>query len=304
VTVSIGITISSIGYSKPEDILRDADIAMYYAKQQGKSRYQIMTSSLQIAAMRRFQLERELRDALKKGELSGFEALIRWKHPIHGLISPGEFIPIAEETGLIKVLDLWVLEAACQQMSQWQEQISFNQILSMSVNFSPIELIQQNIVEVVENIVQKYSFDCWDLKLEITENALMDSVIQVEILENLKKLNLKLSLDDFGTGYSSLSRLYRFPIDTLKIDRSFVTRIQLEKAGASIINAIVTLAHNLQMDVVAEGIETILEQDTLKNLGCEFGQGYLFAKPLNLEAATELIKDSQMSQKISFLQKI
>ncbi|MEB3119788.1 MAG: EAL domain-containing protein [Snowella sp.] len=319
VTVSIGITISSIGYSKPEDILRDADIAMYYAKQQGKSRYQIMTSSLQIAAMRRFQLERELRDAVKKGEfclfyqpiiclktgeLSGFEALIRWKHPIHGLISPGEFIPIAEETSLIKVLDLWVLEAACQQMSQWQEQIPFNQILSMSVNFSPIELIQQNIVEVVENIVQKYSFDWWDLKLEITENALMDSVIQVEILENLKKLNLKLSLDDFGTGYSSLSRLYRFPIDTLKIDRSFVTRIQLEKAGASIINAIVTLAHNLQMDVVAEGIETILEQDTLKNLGCEFGQGYLFAKPLNLEAATELIKDSQMSKKRSFLQKI
>jgi len=201
-------------------------------------------------------------------------------------------------------LDLWVLEAACQQMSQWQEQISFNQILTMSVNFSPIELIQHNIVEIVENIIQQYSFDWWNLKLEITENALMDSVIQVEILENLKKLNLKLSLDDFGTGYSSLSRLYRFPIDTLKIDRSFVTRIQLEKEGSSIINAIVTLAHNLQMDVVAEGIETILEQDTLKDLGCEFGQGYLFAKPLNLEAATELIKNSQLSKKISFLQKI
>lgn len=319
ISASIGITMSSMGYSKSEDILRDADIAMYYAKQKGKAGYQVMTSSLQIAAMRRFELERELRDALKKeefclfyqpiiclktGELSGFEALVRWKHPLHGLINPDEFIPIAEETGLIKALDLWVLEAACQQMSQWQEQISFNQILTMSVNFSPVELIQHNIVKIVENIIQKYSFDWWNLKLEITENALMDSVIQVEILENLKKLNLKLSLDDFGTGYSSLSRLYRFPIDTLKIDRSFVTRIQSEKERSSIINAIVTLAHNLQMDVVAEGIETILEQDTLKDLGCEFGQGYLFAKPLNLEAATELIKNSQMSKKISFLQKI
>lgn len=318
VSASIGITVNTIGYSKPEDILRDADIAMYYAKQKGKAGYEIMTSSLRVAAMRRFQLERELRDALKKeefclfyqpiiclktGELSGFEALIRWQHPLHGLINPGEFIPIAEETGLIKELDLWVLEAACQQMSQWQEQIPFNQIFSMSVNFSPIELMQQNIVKTVENIIQKYSFNWWNLKLEITENSLMDSLIQVEILENLKKLNLKLSLDDFGTGYSSLSRLYRFPIDTLKIDRSFVTRIQLEKEGASIINAIVTLAHNLDMDVVAEGVETILEQDTLKDLGCEFGQGYLFAKPLPLEVATELIKKCQMSQEISFLQK-
>jgi diguanylate cyclase (GGDEF)-like protein len=319
VTVSIGITISSIGYSKSEDILRDADIAMYYAKQQGKSRYQIMTSSLQAAAMRRFQLERELRDALKKGEfclfyqpiiclktgeLSGFEALIRWQHPLHGLISPEEFIPIAEETGLIKFLDLWVLEAVCQQISQWQEQIPFNQILTMSVDFSPIELMQHNIVSVVDNIIQKYSFYWWNLKLEITENSLIDTLIQVEVLENLKKLNLKLSLDDFGTGYSSLSRLYRFPIDTLKIDRSFVTRIQLEKEGSSIINAIVTLAHNLNMDVVAEGIETILEQNTLKGLGCEFGQGYLFAKPLPVEAAMDLIKNSQMSKKRSFLQKI
>lgn len=318
VTASIGITISSIGYSKSEDILRDADIAMYYAKQKGKAGYQIMTNSLQTAAMRRFQLERELRDAFKKrefclfyqpiiclktGELSGFEALIRWKHPLYGLVNPGEFIPIAEETGLIKALDLWVLEAACQQMSQWQKEIPFNQILTMSVNFSPIQLIQKNIIKIVETIIQKYSFDWWNLKLEITENSLMDSLVQIEILENLKKLNLKLSLDDFGTGYSSLSRLYRFPIDTLKIDRSFVTRIQLEKEGSSIINAIVTLAHNLNMDVVAEGIETILEQDTLKDLGCEFGQGYLFAKPLPVEAATELIKNSQMSKKRSFLQK-
>ena len=319
VSASIGITISSIGYSKSEDILRDADIAMYYAKQKGKSCYQIMTSSIQTAAMRRFQLERELRDALKKGEfclfyqpiiclktgeLSGFEALIRWKHPLHGLISPGEFIPIAEETGLIKVLDLWVLEAACKQMSQWQKEILFNQTLSMSINFSPIELMQLNIVETVDKIIGQYSFEWWNLKLEITENSLMDALIQIEILENLKKLNLKLSLDDFGTGYSSLSRLYRFPIDTLKIDRSFVNRIQSEKEGSSIINAIITLAHNLEMDVVAEGIETILELNILKDLGCEFGQGYFFAKPLPVEAATELIKNQQMSKKISFLQKI
>ena len=141
-----------------------------------------------------------------------------------------------------------MLEAACQQMSQWQKEILFNQTLSMSINFSPIELMQLNIVETVDKIIGQYSFEWWNLKLEITENSLMDALIQIEILENLKKLNLKLSLDDFGTGYSSLSRLYRFPIDTLKIDRSFVNRIQSEKEGSSIINAIITLAHNLEMD--------------------------------------------------------
>ncbi len=307
-STSIGITISTMGYSQPEEVLRDADIAMYSAKQSDKGRYQIMTTAMQVNAMQRFKLEHELRDALKNeefrlfyqpiiclatGKLAGFEALIRWQHPIHGLIHPGEFIPLAEEIGLIKALDLWVLQAACEQMHQWQAQfpLSPTRPLMMSVNFSPIELMQRNIVEIVTNIVRRYNFRQWYLKLEITENSLIDTLVQIKVLQELKKLNIKLSLDDFGTGYSSLSRLHRFPIDTLKIDRSFVNRIHSEAEGESIINAIITLAHNLNMDVIAEGIETVLERDTLRTLGCEYGQGYLFAKPLDQQAATQLIQE-------------
>ncbi|MEB3308801.1 MAG: EAL domain-containing protein [Snowella sp.] len=308
-STSIGITISTMGYSQPEEVLRDADIAMYSAKQSDKGRYQIMTTAMQVTAIQRFKLEHELRDALKNeefclfyqpiiclatGQLAGFEALIRWQHPVHGLISPGEFIPLAEEIGLIKALDLWALQAACEQMHQWQLQFprSSPHSFMMSVNFSPIELMQRNIVEIVTNIIRRYHFKQWYLKLEITENSLIDTLVQIKVLQELKNLNIKLSLDDFGTGYSSLSRLHRFPIDTLKIDRSFVNRIHSEAEGESIVNAIITLAHNLKMDVIAEGIETVLERDTLKALGCEFGQGYLFAKPLAAAAATQLIQDS------------
>ncbi|MEG4324627.1 EAL domain-containing protein [Microcoleus sp. herbarium5] len=303
--ISIGIILSTMGYDRPEDVLRDADIAMYYAKAQGRGRYEVFDPAMQTVAMTRLQLENDLRRAmalqefcvhyqpivsLSTGQLSGFEALVRWYHPSGRMYPPAEFIPVAEETGLINELGWWVLQEACHQICIWQQQFPQTPPLAINVNLSPVQLKQVNLVNRIEEILQQTGFPSYCLKLEITESCILETVSREEkMLKQLKALGILLCIDDFGTGYSSLSRLHEFPIDTLKIDRSFVSRIGLDNSGVEIIQTIVTLARSRGMDIVAEGIETPTQLQKLRELGCELGQGYLFSRPVDSEKATELL---------------
>ncbi|NET34971.1 MAG: EAL domain-containing protein, partial [Cyanothece sp. SIO1E1] len=305
--VSIGIALNESKYERPEDLLRDADTAMYHAKAMGKGRYSVFVPAMQTQLMTRLRLERDLRRALElqefclhyqpivslsTGHLIGFEALMRWYHPSQGWISPAEFIPIAEETGLINAMGLWALEAACHQLKLWQNQLRSSSSLVMNVNLSAQQLKPINLVEQIRNLLQEQELNPSCLKLEITESCILESVsTQAKLLGELRELGLKLCIDDFGTGYSSLSRLHEFPIDTLKIDRAFVRRIDSSTGGAQIIQTIVSLAHSLGMDVVAEGIETPAQLAGLQTMGCELGQGYLFSKPVDSTRATELVAE-------------
>ncbi|MBD1937302.1 EAL domain-containing response regulator [Microcoleus sp. FACHB-68] len=303
--ISIGIIHSTMGYDRPEDVLRDADIAMYYAKAQGRGRYEVFDPAMQTIAMARLQMENDLRRAialqefclyyqpivaLSTGKLSGFEALVRWHQASGVTYPPSEFIPVAEETGLINDLGWWVLQEACRQINIWQQQ--FPQIfpLTISVNLSAVQLKQPNLLNRIEEILLETGIPRDSLKLEITESCILETLSWEErMLKQLKTLGIQLCIDDFGTGYSSLSRLHEFPIDTLKIDRSFVSRIGPDNSGVEIVQTIVTLARSRGMDIVAEGIETPAQLEKLRELGCELGQGYLFSKPVDTEKATELI---------------
>jgi len=303
--ISIGIIVSTMGYDRPEDVLRDADLAMYYAKSQGRGRYEVFDPAMQTVAMTRLQLENDLRRAialqefcvhyqpivsLSTGQLSGFEALVRWHHASGTIYPPAEFIPVAEETGLINELGLWVLQEACHQISIWQQQFPQTPPLAINVNLSPVQLKQVNLLNRIEEILQQTSIPSYCLKLEITESCILETVSREEkMLKQLKALGILLCIDDFGTGYSSLSRLHEFPIDTLKIDRSFVSRIGTDNSGVEIVQTIVTLARSRGMDIVAEGIETPTQLQKLRELGCELGQGYLFSQPVDSEKATELL---------------
>ncbi|VXD25855.1 putative Diguanylate cyclase/phosphodiesterase [Planktothrix serta PCC 8927] len=303
--VSIGITISSIGYSQAEEVIRDADIAMYQAKRLGKGCYQVLTPAMQVPAVQRLQLENQLREALirqefllyyqpiislETGMLVGFEALIRWDHPLKTRINPSEFIPLAEETGLIQAIDLWVLKEACNQICRWNQQFQNLPPLSMSINLSPVDLKQINLVENFQQVLEVNSLGNWILKLEITETCFLETLtFEQDLIKQLQAIGIQLCIDDFGTGYSSLSRLHSFPLCTLKIDRSFVSQIQSKIEGAEIIHTIITLAHSLGMDVVAEGIETNIQLEKLEELGCNYGQGYLISKPLDHLKATEFL---------------
>ena len=323
--VSIGIILSTLCYNKPEDILRDADIAMYHAKAKGKGRYEVFDPQMQTIAMTRLHLENDLRRALAKpvgdlysglkefslyyqpivclstGELRGFEALVRWNHPSKGWISPDKFIPVAEETGLINDLGWYILQEACRQIHFWHQEYPISHSLTINVNFSAVQLKQVQLLNKLQKIMHKMGVTTSILKLEITESCILESLGSEEkILKQLKALGIKLCIDDFGTGYSSLSRLHEFPIDTLKIDRSFVSRIGSDQSNIEIIQTIIMLARSRGMDVVAEGIETKLQLDQLRELGCEFGQGYLFSKPVDKEAATELLANKQKSQSLLF----
>lgn len=316
VTVSIGIALTLKDYEQAEEILRDADAAMYRAKALGKSRYELFDSSMHSQAMTVLQLETDLRYAverqefelhyqpivkLKNNQLSGFEALIRWRHPQRGLVPPGEFIPIAEETGLVNPIGWWVLQEACQQMQSWQEQFSLQSALTISVNLSGKQLAQPDAVTQIQQILQATRVNPAILKLEITESSIMENAgSTIKRLQQLKSLGIQLSIDDFGTGYSSLSYLYRFPIDTLKIDRSFVNKMDIELEKLELVRTIATLAWNLNMDVVAEGVENKKQLAYLKSLGCEYAQGYFFSKPVNQEAAQQLILSSlQLNSPVS-----
>lgn len=302
---SIGIALSALGYEHPENVLRDADTAMYRAKAQGKACYEIFDEGMHSRAVHLLQLETDLRRALEKeefclyyqpivslenGELAGFEALVRWQHPERGIISPVEFIGMAEEHGFILPLGQWVLEQACRQLVQWQWQSPDNRRLFMSVNLSAKQMAQTKLVDQIKQVLEDTNLDPGLLKLEITEGAVMENAeMAVTVLKQLKALGVQLSVDDFGTGYSSLSYLHRFPLDTLKIDQSFVSRIGEADENGAIVRTIVTLAENMGMDVVAEGIETLAQLRELKRLNCSYGQGYLFARPLNTSAATAWI---------------
>lgn len=304
-TVSIGIA-SGAAYEKPEDILRDADTAMYRAKEMGRARYEVFDTQLHARAVARLQLETDLRRALERQEFRvhyqpiislrldrvvGFEALVRWQHPQKGLLPPSEFLPVAEETGLILPIDLWVLREACRQTRRWQEQFPFDPPLRISVNFSSRQFLQQGLVEQVQEILEATGLDPSTLTLEITESAIMEDVRQVRsLIDRLKNLRIQLYLDDFGTGYSSLSYLNRFPIDTLKIHHSFVGRLGAGDPQGELVRTIAALARNLNMEVIAEGVETPQQLEHLRRLQCEQVQGFLFARPLEAAQVEDLLK--------------
>ncbi len=303
-TASIGIALSSEGYKCSADILRDADATMYSAKEQGKARYEIFDKSLHESAVKRLSLETDLRRGVERhefcvyyqpitslttGKLEGFEALARWNHPERGLISPMEFIPVAEETGLIVPLGKWLLREACLQIRTWQIEHPAYTDLKISVNLSGKQLLESDLIEQIDLILQETGLASKHLKLEVTESILMENLDEAtKMLLALRERDIQLSIDDFGTGYSSLSYLHRFPVNTLKIDRSFINEMQ-NNGNSAIVKVIVTLAHMLNMDVIAEGIETSSQLKELKSLNCEQGQGYLFAKPLNSKEAEALL---------------
>ncbi|HEV2915366.1 MAG TPA: EAL domain-containing protein [Pyrinomonadaceae bacterium] len=305
ISASIGIALSTLSHDKPEDILRDTNIAMHRAKSSGKARHQVFDTTMHFHALELLRLETELRRtaegeeycvhyqplvSLETGQLTGFEALVRWQHPERGFIYPEEFVAVAEETGLIISLDRWVLREACWQVRAWQRQFPEQQSLTVSVNFSARQFSQPDLVEHVQRVLKETGLDAGCLKLEITESVFMSSAESVTaLLRRLKGIGVEIHLDDFGTGYSSLSYLHRFPIDVLKIDRSFVTRIGAEGENAEIARAIVTMAHSLGMKVVAEGIETESQFAELKSLSCEYGQGHLFSKPVEALRAEKLL---------------
>ncbi len=304
-SASIGIALSSQEYEKPEDILRDADLTMYSAKDRGKARYEIFDCAMRDRALQRLQLETDLRRAIEReefevyyqpitslemGNLAGFEALARWRHPTKGLISPAEFIPIAEETGAIVPLGAWLLEESCRQLRSWQLKYSYNPSLKVSVNLSGKQLREPQLIDQIDRILAVTNLEGKYLKLEITESLLIENAETViNILSTLKKRQIQFSIDDFGTGYSSLSYLHRFRVDTIKIDRSFIKQMQEDRENIAIVKAIITLAHMLNMDTIAEGIETTSQLAQLKLLGCEYGQGFFFSQPLNSKQADALI---------------
>ena len=301
---SIGIALSSSGYDRPEDILRDADTAMYRAKENGKARYEVFDHGMHARAVSRLQLESDLRQAveqkefcvyyqpivsLQTGRLAGFEALVRWNHPRRGLVSPADFIPVAEETGLIVPIGEWVLQEACRHIRQCQLAHPTHRSLSLSVNLSARQVAQPDLLDRIKEALAVSKLDAHCLKLEITESVVMENAEAAALMfKQLRALGVQLSIDDFGTGYSSLSYLHRFPLNYLKIDRSFVSRLTTENDNA-IVRTISTLARNLGMEVIAEGIETEEQYQQLRLLGCEYGQGYLFSHPVSNEGVAHLL---------------
>jgi diguanylate cyclase (GGDEF)-like protein len=302
---SIGIVFGSSNYHKGIELMRDADIAMYRAKALGKGRYAIFDREMYAQTLHLSKLENDLRYSLERQEfllyyqpivaiannqLTGFEVLVRWQNPKRGLISPSEFITIAEDTGLIIPIGEWILKAACQQLSVWQQKFPNAESMHISINLSSKQIEQLDFVERLVKILDETGLSGENLRLEITETVLMDRGEKtIELLNKIKEQKIQLSVDDFGTGYSSLSYLHRFPIDTLKIDRSFVKPIDAEGKNCEIVKTIITLAHSLGIKAIAEGIETSEQLAELKKLGCDEGQGYLFTKPVNLEAAELII---------------
>ena len=304
-SASIGIIVSDDIMREPEDFLRDADSAMYRAKEAGKARYEVFDREMQVRNMNLLQVETDLRHAVERNEfevlyqpivdletgaIHEFEALIRWRHPVHGLVTPDEFVSVAEETGLIIEIGRWILEQACRQIAKWQR--NFSKRLSVSVNLSAKQLMHPSLAKQVIQILDATGLMPKQLKLEVTESTVMEhSEKSLSILNELEELGVLLSTDDFGTGYSSLSYLQKFPFDRLKIDRSFIERMGDDTKSGAIVKTILMLGENLGIEVVAEGIETVQQFEHLKRLGCRFGQGYLFSRPAAANDAVTLIRD-------------
>ena len=303
-SASMGIAYSKTGYTSPEDVLRDADTAMYKAKAKGKSRYQVFNKAMYAKAVNALSIENELRRSLEHGEIepyyqavvdlrtgevAGFEALARWLHPERGLISPADFIPLAEETGLIVPIGLSILSQSCQQFAIWKKTYR-KPDLSLSVNLSGKQFAEANLVESITDVLIQSCLMPESLKLEITETIVMENTqVSIEMIMKLKDIGVKISIDDFGTGYSSLSYLHRIPFDVLKIDQSFVGRMLMDKESRAIVKTIIALASELEKSVIAEGIEENEHQVMLTKMGCQYGQGYLFSKPVDTMSAEQLL---------------
>jgi EAL domain-containing protein (putative c-di-GMP-specific phosphodiesterase class I) len=311
-SASIGIALGSSDCERAEDLLRDADTAMDQAKALGKAQYALFQPAMRDRAVAELSLETDLRRALERrelrlhfqpvvsletGRLAGFEALLRWQHPARGLISPAEFIPLAEETGLIVPIGLWVLRTACRQMENWQSRATGTSSLWVSVNLSGKQLVESRLAEHVENILRDARLDPPSLSLEITESVLIKNAdVARAVLVRLRELGVRVQIDDFGTGFSSLGYLQRLPADGLKVDRSFIGRIAED---IEIVRAIVGLGRSLGMHVVAEGVETADQLDRARDLGCAYAQGFFLCRPLERHAAEAFllkVQDEPLAQ--------
>lgn len=312
-SASMGIARGTEHYTEAEDILRDADIAMYYAKEAGTS-HVVFDPAMHTKAVTLLQLETDLRCSIDRNEmlayyqpiidlasmrLVGFETLMRWNHPQRGIIPPNEFIPVSEETGLIVPLTLWILRTACHQLVKWQNESVANKPLMMSVNLSGKHFAHADLVDQIRGILEETQVNPRSLKLELTESAIMENAeTAIAMLAEIRELGVQISIDDFGTGYSSLSYLHRFPIDMLKVDRSFVSAMEDGTENGEIVRTVIALAKTLGLSVVAEGIETIHQLHQLRVLGCEFGQGYLFSRPVPVDEVEKIIADKDRWQNI------
>jgi EAL domain-containing protein (putative c-di-GMP-specific phosphodiesterase class I)/GGDEF domain-containing protein len=306
-TVSIGITTSALSQLQPTTLLSDVELAVCQAKVLGGNSSVFFDAALRERTMEQFHLENDLRlgllrqeffleyqpiVALDSRQLTGFEALVRWQHPRRGIVSPTEFIPVAESTGIIVPLGWWVLQEACQQIKDWHEQFPDHSALTINVNLSGQQFSQPDFIEKLDAVLEQTGLPGGCLKLEITETVLMENAeFAATVLDQLRERGIHLCIDDFGTGYSSLSYLQRFEINTLKIDRSFIARIGSDPKSMKILQMIVLLAQQLDMDVVAEGIEIMEQYWQLRALQCQHGQGYLFKRPLKSVAATALLSN-------------
>lgn len=305
VNASIGINWGSLHYEKSEYLLRDADTAMYRAKALGRGRFHVFDPTMHREAIQILELENDLRRALEKQELVvyyqpiislktgtiiGFEALVRWQHPTKGLILPTEFISVAEETGLIYTLDTWVLRSACNQLYIWQNNPLIPKPLHISVNLSAKLFLQANFIATIDQIIYETKINPTFLELEITETVIMENSLNVKtILQELKQRNIKLIMDDFGTGYSSLSYLHSFPLNTLKIDKSFLHLMQKNHENFSLVPAIIEIAHSMGMKAIAEGVETCEQLSQIRNLNCDFAQGNLFSTAMEPQSILDLM---------------
>jgi diguanylate cyclase (GGDEF)-like protein/PAS domain S-box-containing protein len=308
-SASIGIALGGPRHQQAEQLLRDADTALHRAKAEGKARHRIFDTPMHVRAVERLELEGDLRHAIERGEFSifyqpivrfatrevvAFEALVRWRHPRRGLLTPNEFIPLAEESGLIAPFGRWLLGEACRQIREWDQAFAYAEQLAMTVNLSSRQFGQPDLVEQVAQVLFDSGVQPSRLRLEVTESLIVeDPEAAAQMLANIKKLGCRVCLDDFGTGYSSLSYLLRLPIDMLKVDRSFLTDLGRGTRNADIVWAVLELGRRLGMEVVAEGVETDSQLVHLRELGCEYGQGYLFARPLEAERATAYLAERQ-----------
>jgi diguanylate cyclase (GGDEF)-like protein/PAS domain S-box-containing protein len=308
VSASIGIAFGSSGYERPEDVLRDADAAMYRAKALGRARHEVFDEALHLEALDRLRLETDLRRAVQEqsfgvqyqpivaladGRVTGFEALVRWRHPVWGLVPPDQFIQVAEETGLILPIGGWVLSEACERLHEWQCDHPSNPPLAINVNLSRRQLLQADLFEQIRAILERTELPPESLRLEITESAILENPeAAADFLRHLKSLDIGLCVDDFGTGYSSLSSLQEFPVNILKIDRSFIRGMGPEGEKDEIVRAVVGLAHSLHMEVVAEGVETEGQLARLKAMDCDYGQGYLLCHALDAHEIERLLERS------------